>query len=114
MIKEQIASGVIDVVIGTHALIQEEIKFKSLGLAITDEQHRFGVNQRHVLSEKGNFPEVLVMTATPIPRTLSLILYGDIDISRVDEMPANRLPIKTSWIPKQKYLLCTILSRKKS
>jgi ATP-dependent DNA helicase RecG len=102
LIKEQIASGVIDVVIGTHALIQEEIKFKSLGLAITDEQHRFGVNQRHVLSDKGNFPEVLVMTATPIPRTLSLILYGDIDISRVDEMPANRLPIKSSWIPKQK------------
>ena len=102
LIKEQIASGVIDVVIGTHALIQEEITFKSLGLAITDEQHRFGVNQRHVLSEKGRFPEVLVMTATPIPRTLSLILYGDIDISRVDEMPANRLPIKTSWVPKQK------------
>lgn len=102
LIKSQIASGVVDVVIGTHALIQDDVAFNNLGLVITDEQHRFGVNQRHVLSEKGVYPEVLVMTATPIPRTLSLILYGDIDISRVDEMPANRLAIKTSWIPKGK------------
>lgn len=102
LVKDQILQGTIDVVIGTHALIQDDVSFKRLGLVITDEQHRFGVNQRHVLSEKGVYPEVLVMTATPIPRTLSLILYGDIDISRVDEMPADRLPIKTNWIPDHK------------
>jgi len=101
-IKEQIRSGQVDVVIGTHALIQGDVTFKNLGLVVTDEQHRFGVNQRTVLSEKGESPDVLVMTATPIPRTLSLILYGDIDISRVDEMPANRLPIKTSRVPEYK------------
>lgn len=101
-IKDMIKNGTVDVVIGTHALIQEDVIFSNLGLVITDEQHRFGVNQRQVLSAKGESPDVLVMTATPIPRTLSLILYGDIDISRVDEMPANRLPIKTSWVPEYK------------
>ena len=101
-IKDEIASGSVDIVIGTHALIQEDVVFKNLGLVVTDEQHRFGVNQRTVLSQKGESPDVLVMTATPIPRTLSLILYGDIDISKVDEMPANRLPIKTSRVPEYK------------
>ncbi len=101
-IKEKIKDGTVDVVIGTHALIQNDVEFKNLGLVVTDEQHRFGVNQRTVLSEKGESPDVLVMTATPIPRTLSLILYGDIDISRVDEMPADRLPIKTSRVPEYK------------
>lgn len=102
IIKDQLADGTIDVVIGTHALIQEGIEFSNLGLVITDEQHRFGVNQRKVLSKKGESPDVLVMTATPIPRTLSLILYGDIDISVVDEMPANRIPIKTSRVGSSK------------
>jgi len=102
LIKDQLKRGLIDVVIGTHALIQGDVAFGSLGLVITDEQHRFGVNQRHLLTDKGAYPEVLVMTATPIPRTLSLILYGDIDISRIDEMPANRIPIKTNWIPDHK------------
>lgn len=101
-VKSLLEKGTIDVVIGTHALIQEDVKFKNLGLVVTDEQHRFGVNQRQVLSQKGKSPDILVMTATPIPRTLSLILYGDIDISRVDEMPSNRLPIKTSWVPTNK------------
>ncbi|MBN2796718.1 MAG: ATP-dependent DNA helicase RecG [Clostridia bacterium] len=101
-IKEQIKSGFVDLVIGTHALIQKDVSFKNLGLAITDEQHRFGVNQRQLLSTKGKSPDVLVLTATPIPRTLSLILYGDIDISKVDEMPADRKPIKTSWVPSYK------------
>ncbi len=98
ILKEQIESGSIDIVIGTHALIQSDVNFKKLGLVVTDEQHRFGVNQRKVLSEKGKDSDVLVMTATPIPRTLSLILYGDIEISRIDEMPANRLPIITSRV----------------
>lgn len=101
-IKNQIKTGLVDLVIGTHALIQDDVQFKSLGLAITDEQHRFGVNQRQLLSSKGLSPDVLVLTATPIPRTLSLILYGDIDISKVDEMPADRKPIKTSWVPNYK------------
>lgn len=101
-IKDQIESGDVDVVIGTHALIQKDVVFSSLGLVVTDEQHRFGVNQRTVLSDKGQTPDILVMTATPIPRTLSLILYGDIDISKVDEMPADRLPIKTSRVPTYK------------
>ncbi|WP_240842632.1 ATP-dependent DNA helicase RecG [Acidaminobacter sp. JC074] len=101
-IKEDIASGKVNIIIGTHALIQEDVVFNNLGLVVTDEQHRFGVNQRTILSSKGESPDVLVMTATPIPRTLSLILYGDIDISKVDEMPANRLPIKTSRVPEYK------------
>jgi len=84
----------VDIIIGTHALIQEKVEYDQLALAITDEQHRFGVRQRESLSSKGIHPHVLVMSATPIPRTLAIILYGDLDISVVDELPANRLPIK--------------------
>ena len=91
---EQIASGEADIVIGTHAIIQDKVEFKNLGLVITDEQHRFGVKQREVFSQKGLHPHVLVMSATPIPRTLAIIIYGDLDISVIDEMPANRIPIK--------------------
>lgn len=100
-----IASGEADIIIGTHALIQEKVEYHGLGLVITDEQHRFGVRQREALTTMGNPPNVLVMSATPIPRTLAIILYGDLDISIVDELPAKRLPIKncvvgTSYRPK--------------
>ena len=91
---EKIASGEADIVIGTHALIQEGVKFRDLGLVITDEQHRFGVRQRENLAGKGNAVPVLVMSATPIPRTLAIIMYGDLQISVLDEMPSGRLPIK--------------------
>ncbi len=91
---EKISSGTADLVIGTHALIQEKVEFQNLGLVITDEQHRFGVAQRELFGEKGNTPHILVMSATPIPRTLAMIVYGDLDISVIDEMPANRIPIK--------------------
>lgn len=91
---EQIESGQAGIVAGTHALIQDKVHFKRLGLVVTDEQHRFGVRQRELLADKGSFPHVLVMSATPIPRTLAIILYGDLDISVLDELPANRLPIK--------------------
>ncbi|MDT2821219.1 ATP-dependent DNA helicase RecG [Enterococcus devriesei] len=95
-------NGEIDVVIGTHALIQDDVQFAKLGLVITDEQHRFGVNQRRVLREKGLHPDVLFMTATPIPRTLAITAYGEMDVSIIDQMPAGRIPVKTSWIkPKQ-------------
>lgn len=91
---EQIESGAAGIVVGTHALIQNQVHFRHLGLVVTDEQHRFGVRQRETLAEKGAFPHVLVMSATPIPRTLAIILYGDLDISVLDELPANRIPIK--------------------
>jgi ATP-dependent DNA helicase RecG len=94
-ILEQIESGVLDIIIGTHAVIQPGVRFQNLGLVITDEQHRFGVNQRALLSQKGRDPDVLVMTATPIPRTLAVILYGDLDISVIDEMPPGRKEIIT-------------------
>ena len=94
-----IASGEIDIVIGTHALIQEGVNFHRLGLVIIDEQHRFGVRQRADLKAKGVKPHVLVMTATPIPRTLALTLYGDLDLSVIDEMPPGRRPVKTELIP---------------
>ena len=87
--------GRIDILIGTHAVIQENVEFNRLGLAITDEQHRFGVKQRAILSQKGNNPDVIVMTATPIPRTLALILYGDLDVSIIDELPPGRKEIET-------------------
>ena len=90
-----VASGEIDMVIGTHALIQEGVKFRNLGLAVIDEQHRFGVMQRALLRKKAMNPDVLVMTATPIPRTLALTLYGDLDYSVIDELPPNRSPVKT-------------------
>ena len=104
-IYEEIRSGSADVIIGTHALIQEKVEYNNLGLVITDEQHRFGVKQREALTTRGNPPNVLVMSATPIPRTLAIILYGDLDISVIDELPAKRLPIKncvvdTSYRPK--------------
>lgn len=94
-ILEKVATGEADIVIGTHALIEEGVSFNNLGLVITDEQHRFGVRQRAALSRKGGNPDVLVMTATPIPRTLALILYGDLDISIIDELPPGRKPVKT-------------------
>ena len=100
-----IASKEANLVIGTHALIQEKVQYNNLGLVITDEQHRFGVKQREALTAMGNPPNVLVMSATPIPRTLAIIIYGDLDISVIDELPAQRLPIKncvvdTSYRPK--------------
>lgn len=97
-ILAQLASGEIDIIIGTHALIQEDVLFHQLGLVITDEQHRFGVNQRRILREKGLKPDVLFMTATPIPRTLAITAYGEMDVSIIDEMPAGRIPIETRWI----------------
>ena len=96
-ILEQLASGELDVIIGTHALIQEDVYFAKLGLVITDEQHRFGVNQRKILREKGTHPDVLFMTATPIPRTLAITAYGEMDVSIIDELPAGRIPIETTW-----------------
>lgn len=92
---DNIEAGDIDIVVGTHALIQEGVKFRNLGLAVIDEQHRFGVVQRALLRKKGVNPDVLVMTATPIPRTLSLTLYGDLDYSVIDELPPDRRPVKT-------------------
>lgn len=93
-IYRQIKEGEVNVIIGTHALIQEKVIYQNLALVITDEQHRFGVRQRESLSEKGGKAHVLVMSATPIPRTLAIILYGDLHLSMVDELPADRLPIK--------------------
>lgn len=124
---EKIASGEANLIIGTHALIQEKVIYSSLALVVTDEQHRFGVRHRERLAEKGKEPHILVMSATPIPRTLAIILYGDLNISVVDELPANRLPIKscvvnTSYRPrayafiakevergKQAYVICPMV-----
>lgn len=97
-IYARIFEGQVDIVIGTHALIQDGIDFNRLGIVITDEQHRFGVEQRRKLSEKGIRPDILAMTATPIPRTLAITVYGEMDVSILDELPAGRKPIKTNWV----------------
>jgi len=94
-VREQIEQGEIDVIVGTHAIIQKDVNYKSLALVITDEQHRFGVAQRAALAEKGNSPHKLVMSATPIPRTLALIIYGDLDISAITQLPKGRSPVET-------------------
>src|SRR6185503_14203688 len=94
-VLEGIASGEVDVVVGTHALVQEGVAFADLSLAVVDEQHRFGVHQRMALKGKGASPDVLIMTATPIPRTLALTYYGDLDVVVLDEMPKGRQPIRT-------------------
>lgn len=107
-ILEQLASGELDVVVGTHSLIQEEVVFAKLGLVITDEQHRFGVQQRQILREKGQYPDVLFMTATPIPRTLAITAFGEMDVSIIDELPKGRIPIQTKWVSLKQ--LDTVLS----
>lgn len=101
-ILQRARDGEIDILIGTHALIEDNVEFKNIGLVITDEQHRFGVRQRGKLSSKGESQDILVMTATPIPRTLALILYGDLDISIIDELPPGRQPIETIAVEKKK------------
>lgn len=95
---EEIKEGLVDIVIGTHSLIEDEVVFKKLGLIVIDEQHRFGVNQRNKLREKGFLGNLLVVSATPIPRSLALSIYGDLDLSIIDERPPGRTPIKTKWI----------------
>ncbi len=127
LVREQIATHEADLIIGTHALIQKSVVYDCLGLVVTDEQHRFGVRQRELFSKKGGDPHVLVMSATPIPRTLAIILYGDLDISVMDELPARRLPVKncvvdTSYRPnawkfigrevaagRQAYVICPLV-----
>ncbi|OQX71836.1 MAG: ATP-dependent DNA helicase RecG [Candidatus Cloacimonas sp. 4484_275] len=96
-VKEQIAAGEIDIIVGTHALIQKDIVFHKVGLVVIDEQHRFGVRQRAVLSQKNKHPDLIYLSATPIPRSLALTIYGDLEISVLDELPPNRKPIQTIW-----------------
>src|SRR5690606_229392 len=90
--------GLTHIVVGTHALIQEDVFFSRLGLVVVDEQHRFGVQQRAILRQKGLNPDVLTMTATPIPRTLAITAFGDMDVSTIKERPKGRLPIQTYWV----------------
>jgi RecG-like helicase len=97
-VASDIKKGAVDIVIGTHALLEEYVQFKNLGLVIIDEQHRFGVGQRSLLPQKGRNPDVLIMTATPIPRTLAITLYGDLDVSVIERMPPGRKPVKTKLI----------------
>ncbi len=99
---ESISSGKAKLTIGTHALIQEGIVFKKLGFAVIDEQHRFGVTQRGALQSKGISPDILVMTATPIPRSLAMTIYGDLDVSIIDELPPGRIPVSTKFVPEDK------------
>ena len=101
-IAGEIREGKIDIVVGTHAVIQEAVQFKKLGIAVIDEQHKFGVTQRAILKQKGYNPHILVMTATPIPRTLALTVYGDLDISVIRELPKGRKPIETYWVEEEK------------
>lgn len=98
LLLDRLAAGEVDVVVGTHAVLDEQVVFRQLSLAVTDEQHRFGVRQRAMLAAKGVSPDVLVMTATPIPRTLTLTLYGDLDVSVIDELPPGRRPVRTRWL----------------
>ncbi|HFI0214521.1 TPA: ATP-dependent DNA helicase RecG [Streptococcus suis] len=98
---EAISDGRVDVIVGTHALIQESVSYHQLGLVVTDEQHRFGVKQRRLFREKGDNPDVLMMTATPIPRTLAITAFGDMDVSIIDQLPAGRKPIITRWVKHQ-------------
>ena len=98
---EFVQTGQVDLIVGTHALIQEGVHFHDLGLVIIDEQHRFGVAQRRILREKGQNPDVLMMTATPIPRTLAITAFGDMDVSIIDQMPAGRKEIITRWVKHQ-------------
>ena len=100
--KRMIEEGRANIIVGTHALIQEDVKFKDLGLAVIDEQHKFGVDQRVQLKQKGFSPDMLFMTATPIPRTLAMTLYGDLDLSVLDEMPKGRIPSKSYWVGEQR------------
>ena len=97
-LKKLLAEGLVHVAVGTHALLEKDVEFRKLGLAMIDEQHRFGVMQRLGLAHKGVHPDVLVMTATPIPRTLALTLYGDLDVSVIDELPPGRKPIVTKHV----------------
>ncbi len=102
-IKSALKDGFINIIVGTHALLTEDVEFKKLSLCVCDEQQRFGVSQRSALLNKGVTPDVLVMSATPIPRTLSLIFYGDLDITTITEKPQNRIPVQTNIVPKEKY-----------
>ncbi|MDQ0190849.1 ATP-dependent DNA helicase RecG [Alicyclobacillus cycloheptanicus] len=101
-VLQALANGGIDLLVGTHALLTEDVVLQNLGLVITDEQHRFGVSQRSLLRAKGHTPDVFMLTATPIPRTLALAVYGDLDVSVLDELPAGRRPVETRWLPMQK------------